>query len=187
MLEALVVIQAIAIIVLLFILFTKNREAQRDYLTGLLNRRPFIRSLERITRRKKGFAVILIDLDEFKPINDTHGHAAGDEVLIGVAKRISSGIRNKDVACRYGGDEFAVIIKASEEKEALHVAERLHEAISCTPHRINDEDFYITVSMGGAYVRPGETIDQLIERADAALYSVKEDGRHGLEFDQKGG
>ncbi len=150
-----------------------------DHLTGLANRRRFERQLEREVARTgrygRPFCLLLIDIDNFKDVNDTFGHEAGDEALRGVANVIQSGTRGIDTGARIGGDEFAVILPETSLELGLEVAERLRSAIAAldAPHGAR-----ISASLGVAELPAcAHTGDELRAAADAALYEAKRSGR----------
>ena len=141
--------------------------ASRDALTGLLNRR----AIE--TGRVSGPAVLFIDLDDFKSVNDRLGHAVGDEVLARVANRIVQQIRPADRAVRLGGDEFLVILADTNgEETAAAVASRIERAVE-TSYQVGPEVVRVGASVGVAYGSPGEDIVDVVARADSAMYEVK--------------
>jgi diguanylate cyclase (GGDEF)-like protein len=158
--------------------------AMRDSLTGLEGRpglrRHFALLQDRLKRLSKGFAIHCLDLDQFKPINDTHGHMAGDKVLSLVSQRLLSTVRETDIAVRLGGDEFAVLqanVNAKAEMQAL--ARRLDKALS-QPFNISGEGASISiavgVSIGSALIGTGDgdaSLEDLIQRADAEMYAQK--------------
>ena len=157
--------------------------ATRDHLTGLLNRREGLRQAgeERTRAHRTGnpLFAMMIDIDRFKRINDAHGHAAGDAVLREVARRMQAGVREYDVLCRYGGEEFLFLTPESGMPQAISVAERLRGFVAEDPVRREEgEPLSVTVSIGVAELAAGETLDSLISRADAALYAAKQDGRN---------
>jgi diguanylate cyclase (GGDEF)-like protein len=157
--------------------------ASRDSLTGLLNRREALQRIgeehSRAGRLYKPLSVILIDIDNFKKINDTYGHAAGDEVLMQISRSIQGGVREYDVVCRYGGEEFLVATVESSLEVAKTVAERLRRAAEDMVLGAGDgRSFRVTISAGVAQCRENESIEQLISRADASLYIAKADGRN---------
>lgn len=157
----------------------KEEFAERDNLTGLLNKRYFYREvnleIEKFKRFGKPFSLLILDIDHFKGINDTHGHLAGDKVLETVAEILVQLARVYDKVARYGGDEFAVILSQMPRKEALIVAERLRQAIE---ERTISYEFgglgHVTVSIGIA-TYPLDALDKigLVQRADQALYVAK--------------
>jgi len=163
------------------------RRANYDELTGLPNRRLFMdrlqQTLERAARHGQCLAVLFIDLDEFKPVNDQYGHQAGDDLLKQVGSRMSMCLRGEDTVARQGGDEFVVMLATvSSEAEALGVAEKLLAALHA-PFQIEDHTVRIGASIGMAlYPQHGDNADTLIERADAAMYAAKSAGRHTVRL-----
>jgi two-component system cell cycle response regulator len=156
--------------------------AMTDSLTGLHNRRFALYQLDRmLTRPGRGVAVMMLDLDHFKRVNDTHGHAVGDEVLRLVARRLRAQLRGGDLLARIGGEEFLVALPDSDGIVALDCAERLRNAIGHDAFRVPGAapPLPVTLSVGIALASPGheETAQSLIDRADAALYGAKADGR----------
>lgn len=168
--------------------------AYRDPLTGLSNRRWFQDqaeiALERCQRHQTLLAVMLIDLDNFKEINDTHGHSIGDKVLITIANRLKSALRQTDSiahaqvdTARYGGDEFIVLLE--DIKQISDMDKAAQRVVNEVREPMYSEDFVITpsCSMGIAfYPSDGDTIATLIRRADIALYRVKDTGRNDFQF-----
>jgi len=159
--------------------------AVTDALTGMYNRRYLESHFERISSRlaeaHKSVSALVIDIDHFKNVNDTHGHDIGDEVLRGIAKRIHSNLRGFDTAVRYGGEEFVVLLPDAPVASAAAAAERLCKSISSAnvPVSITAAGLPITASVGVASVVAGEVdLDELIRRADAALYEAKKSGRN---------
>ena len=140
-----------------------------DQLTGLANRRGALRWLETL---QPGSLVVLVDVDHFKRVNDVHGHATGDEVLVAVAGRLRAAVREGDVAVRWGGEEFLVLLRDADEAEWPLVAERLRAAVAAT-----GREPPVTASVGGAAVCDGEDWEAALARADAALYDAKAAGR----------
>ena len=132
---------------------------------------------------------MMIDIDFFKKVNDTYGHASGDAVLRGVAAIIKSTLRESDIPSRYGGEEFAVLLPYTHLKEAEIVGERLRKAIESSPIPINDENsdiksINVTISMGLAEYDSKESGEELFERADKALYEAKKGGRNRVCVNQ---
>ena len=159
--------------------------AQRDELTRLLNRREFQRILseewERSVRFKRPFALVMVDIDHFKKINDTHGHQVGDEVLRHVASLLAGQVRTVDRVARYGGEEFALIMIETDDKEAAEHIRRLGVLLADLPCMVEDKNLTVAVtlsagvadSMGGA-----SNAAALVESADKALYAAKKAGRN---------
>lgn len=157
--------------------------AVTDSLTGLHNRRYALYQLDRlIAQAKRGVAVMMLDLDHFKRINDTHGHPAGDHVLRLVARRLRAQLRGGDLLARIGGEEFLVALPDASRAQAMECAERLRSAIGATPFKVSDTmpPLTVTISAGlalSAQPHVGDTAQDLIDRADGALYGSKSDGR----------
>lgn len=162
-----------------------GRLAVLDELTQLYNRRAFMEALtlelEHTGRRDTACALMFVDLDHFKNVNDTYGHQAGDEVLQQVARRLEAAVRDADVVGRYGGEEFCVIIPEVELDLALAAGERLRRAISNDQFSIlNNEKIQLTTSVGIAWRPPGNLVGpkELIQVADQAMYHAKRYGRN---------
>jgi two-component system cell cycle response regulator len=156
-----------------------------DQLTGLHNRRYMTRHLDNLVatagRSNKPLAFLILDIDYFKSVNDGHGHDIGDEVLKEFATRISANVRGIDLACRYGGEEFVVVMPDTDMGLAFSIAERLRKSIETTPVVISRAPgrLNITISIGIASTQgAGDTADALLHRADQALYSAKRNGRN---------
>ncbi|CAH0267875.1 PleD family two-component system response regulator [Roseomonas sp. CECT 9278] len=155
--------------------------AVTDALTGLRNRRYVRRHLDGLLRSGSSVAVLLLDVDRFKPLNDRHGHAAGDVALKVVADTLREHLRAVDVVARYGGEEFMVVMASAGEEEAGAVAERLRAAIADRPIVLPGLVLALTVSIGTAITRGATSADRLVAAADAALYRAKEGGRNRVE------
>jgi len=155
--------------------------AVTDWLTSLHNHsysRYFLgEALDRAKAENSALCVIMADMDNFKDINDSHGHLAGDRVLKIAAARMLSGARNDDEICRYGGEEFLFILQNTEIAEAKEVAERVRAHIGSNAVQARNEEIKISLSLGVAQAREGDSVDTLIDRADAALYGAKLAGR----------
>ena len=156
-----------------------------DQLTGLHNRRYMARHLDNLIsaagRSGKPLAFLILDIDYFKAVNDGHGHDIGDEVLKEFANRIAANIRGIDLACRYGGEEFVVVMPETEVSLAFAIAERLRKSIETNPIEISRAPgrLNITISIGIAGSEgQSDTADALLHRADQALYSAKRTGRN---------
>lgn len=157
--------------------------AERDSLTGLFNRHRFQTELERVftesERRQSQGALLFFDLDEFKYINDTFGHRAGDTMLIRVAGAISALVRRNEVVARLGGDEFAVLMPDANETQATQLAERIIRTVSQLPFRFEQQNLRLTTSLGIAlYPQHGSATEELVARADAAMYQAKDAGKN---------
>ena len=157
--------------------------AERDALTGLYNRHRFQQELARTMletdRVQTQCAVMFFDLDEFKTINDSYGHRAGDALLIRVAGEIGALVRRNEVLARLGGDEFAILLPAVQGKEAEMLADRVVRAIAQIPFRFEGQNLRLTTSLGIAYY-PGQAADadDLVARADIAMYQAKDAGKN---------
>ena len=157
--------------------------AETDDLTGLLNVRGFALAANRLfaqaARHGRATSVLMIDSDNLKSVNDGYGHAAGDQLLRHLAQAIQAELRFTDVAARYGGDEFIVLLPDPPAKGALEVGERIRNRIAGAPVRIDSRELVTSVSIGIAcYPEDGATLDALAAHADGALYSAKQDGRN---------
>jgi diguanylate cyclase (GGDEF)-like protein/PAS domain S-box-containing protein len=158
--------------------------AHHDTTTGLANRAKFTEYIEKNLKKYPKHILMLIDLDFFKEVNDTFGHPVGDEVLKSVARRLRRCVREKDMVCRFGGDEFAIILNDIENLEdvAQVMAKRIVESIG-KPYRILDHEITIGVSIGMSTIKDDDSqLVQAMKRADAALYAVKHRGRNGYQF-----
>jgi two-component system cell cycle response regulator len=160
-------------------------QATHDFLTQLLNRAGIMDALEqelnRSDRNQGVFSVILADIDHFKQINDTYGHAAGDQVLREVAARMKASLRSYDVAGRYGGEEFLVIVPDCDEAAALRVAEKMRNAVCSTPIQILGADRTTSISLGVSTRSEPTSADALLSGADTALYQAKSFGRNCVQ------
>ncbi len=161
-----------------------NREllvlSNTDKLTGIANRRLFQQHLDELNRvfqhEKKSFSVLLIDIDFFKKVNDTFGHAVGDLVLQKLAEILAASARPEDHVARYGGEEFVVLLPNTDIDTALHIAQQLNQTV-----RQSDWPEIgggLTISVGAATYNADSTVDSIIEYADQALYSSKRNGRN---------
>jgi diguanylate cyclase (GGDEF)-like protein len=169
------------------------RSGVTDFLTGWHNRRYFHNRLReelaRAERTGKALACLMIDIDNFKEINDRFGHLAGDEALKEVARRAEAEIRAGDTGARFGGDEFAILLAGAETMHALKLAERIHNGVGSTPIRVHGgAHVTVTLSIGLATARPQPRshdykvlAERLIAEADAALYRAKSGGRNRVE------
>lgn len=159
-----------------------------DPLTELYNagyfRDALAQEIERTERSFISTALLMIDLDHFKRVNDVYGHEAGNQVLKQVARLIVHNTRKLDIQCRYGGEEFAVILPSIEPRMAIAVAERLHQAIASTVVMIEGTKLDITASMGLAMYQAGSMVkmEAFIKEADSYLYRAKNSGRNQLLY-----
>jgi len=156
-----------------------------DPLTGLYNRRYALQHLSTISARAAAegtpFSILMMDLDEFKSVNDLYGHAAGDDVLCEFSRRLQENVRGIDLVARIGGEEFFVAMPGTSAKQAALVAERLRHAIETRPFKVHDADdpVHVTISIGVAASDVSQTSSrQIMKNADTALYSAKNNGRN---------
>ncbi len=158
-----------------------------DPLTGIHNRGYLMKrgdeEFERVRRNARPLGCIMIDLDNFKRVNDTRGHIAGDSVLIAVAERLKNGVRPYDVVGRFGGEEFMVLLPDTSFEQNVIVANRLCELIWKTPFELDGESLPVTVSLGVAcFTKADRSLNDLINRADEGLYKAKADGRNRVSW-----
>lgn len=163
-----------------------EQEAMVDPLTGLANRRALMQSAERALEESaqsgQPFSLWVLDVDHFKRVNDTWGHAVGDEVLKLVASRIRAVLRERDLCARYGGEEFAVILPGVDRLVAAMAAERSRESVAALALPYGDEFVRVTVSIGAAtWPADGETLEELLAVADQRLYAAKSAGRNRVD------
>lgn len=151
-----------------------------DTLTGVASRAFILARAKKQIEEKpqQAFSVIFADIDHFKKINDSHGHAVGDEVLKAVCQRMMHELREKDLVGRLGGEEFLILVPQVGISAALIVAERLRERLMQSPIHSHDQTIPVTMSFGVAEWQPPETLDDLVARADQALYDAKHAGRN---------
>jgi diguanylate cyclase (GGDEF)-like protein len=162
-----------------------GEQASRDFLTGLLNRGAILRALEQEMRRsqreRSPFAVVLIDLDHFKDVNDSHGQLVGDEVLREFARRVNSCLRPYDHVGRFGGEEFLILLPGMKDESAERIDE-LHRQITQDPFMCGDTELRISCSFGVAWFRSELiTTEALLDLADQALYAAKALGQNRVE------
>jgi diguanylate cyclase (GGDEF)-like protein len=180
-----------------FILLAKEKAdmklfiaATYDQMTGIYNRGSFIGNAAALislcARKERPVSLLLIDLDHFKMINDTHGHQVGDIVLKEFAQTIKSRLRKYDLFGRYGGEEFVILLPETDSETAYEIAERLRDGIEHSTVDMSGGISY-TISIGGVSIIPnqGTTIEMLFDLTDKALYQAKEKGRNRVEFDRR--
>ena len=162
-------------------------EILTDALTGITNRKGFMQRIEQsmsqIPHELAGFTVMMVDIDKFKEINDTYGHLIGDKVIRFIASTLKEQVKGKDAVARFGGDEYVVMLLDSELQGAEIVAENIRLIVEKTRIKRNETGAPIgrvTVSIGIAQYQPGESVIQLLNRADAALYQSKNKGRNQI-------
>ncbi len=160
--------------------------ALRDPLTETGNRIAMEQTLKRevdIARRNlQPLSVLMVDIDHFKLINDTHGHIVGDQALKAVASALKDSLRNVDMVFRYGGEEFMVLLSNTSREAASMVGERLRLAVLGIQYLVENRAIELSVSLGCASLLPGESMDSLLRRADNALYVSKREGRNRLSI-----
>jgi diguanylate cyclase (GGDEF)-like protein len=165
---------------------TATQSALRDPLTGAGNRIAMDQALQReieLSRRHlQPLSVLMLDIDHFKQVNDTHGHSTGDVVLKAVAALIKNQLRNVDMVFRYGGEEFLILLSNTCREAAAMVGERLRFAAQSEEYLADGHTIVLTVSLGCSTLLPGESAESLLRRADSALYVAKREGRNRLEM-----
>ncbi|MCP4690994.1 MAG: diguanylate cyclase [Desulfobacterales bacterium] len=165
-----------------------KEEASTDGLTGVFNRLTFDRYIqdlvEKNTVKKTPFAMLIIDIDDFKKVNDAYGHQTGDSILVSMTRKCKEAIRGDDFLGRYGGEEFVVLLPGASLKNAIKKGRQICKIVAATKYKyvVNDEDagitLRVTVSIGVSAYRKGDTVGSVIERADKALYLAKESGKN---------
>jgi diguanylate cyclase (GGDEF)-like protein len=161
--------------------------AQHDFLTGLPNRMllndRLTQAIASAHRHRQSLAVLFLDVDRFKHINDSLGHAIGDQLLKSIARRLVACVRSSDTVSRQGGDEFVVLLsEVARAEDAALSADKILAAVSA-PHRIDHQDLHVTVSVGiGVYPDDGTDAETLLKNADSALFRAKANGRGNHQF-----
>jgi diguanylate cyclase (GGDEF)-like protein len=157
-------------------------QATLDSLTELPNRRGFdllaAQAMHEAQREPKPLSALLLDLDHFKALNDTYGHLAGDQVLIGFARDLESCLRHSDIVCRWGGEEFIVLLKDTDGETGLMIAEKIRQHVQDQRYAYNDKQLQLTVSIGVTTLQTDDTLHTLLSRADHAMYRAKQAGRN---------
>jgi len=160
------------------------RSAFQDPLTQVMNRASLEQALPReislAQRHRAALSLLIIDVDHFKGINDTHGHLVGDEILVKIASTVRSCLRSTDLVYRYGGDEFVVCLPSTRLGAAVDVAERIRASVNRQPSGL--DDVTLSVTIGATEVGESCVLDTLFERADSALYEAKRRGRNCVEY-----
>ncbi|OXR33403.1 GGDEF domain-containing protein [Pseudomonas umsongensis] len=161
-----------------------TQSALRDPLTDTGNRiamdQTLQREIELARRHMQPLSLLMLDIDHFKRVNDTHGHSAGDDVLKAVAASIKNQLRNVDMVFRYGGEEFLILLSNTSREAAALVGERLRCAAQAEDYPADGHTVELTVSLGCSTLLPGESAESLLRRADSALYVAKREGRNRL-------
>lgn len=173
----------------LLMLLKLYRESTVDPLTELINRRVLLRQASQEQKKSaedlQPFSVMMFDLDRFKRINDYHGHAVGDQVLVTVARIMKQELRSTDIIARFGGEEFVAVLPGVSLGEATQIAHRVAHSIRHTAIPLNDgENLYVTSSIGVTQYKTDENIEQTLKRADDLLYQAKASGRDKVVDDQ---
>ncbi|AZD06854.1 GGDEF domain protein [Pseudomonas chlororaphis] len=157
-------------------------QATLDSLTGLPNRRGFdllaAQAMLEAQREPKPLTALLLDLDHFKRLNDTYGHLAGDQVLSGFARHLESCLRQSDIVCRWGGEEFIVLLKDTDSATARKIAEKIRLLIEQQRYAYEGKNMRLTVSIGVTTLQADDTLHSLLSRADHAMYRAKQTGRN---------
>jgi len=161
-----------------------TQSALRDPLTNTGNRiamdQTLQREIEMSRRHLQPLSLLMLDIDHFKQVNDSHGHGVGDEVLKSVAESIKRQLRNVDMVFRYGGEEFLILLSNTTRESAAMVGERLRFATQSEEYIVDGKLIDLTVSLGCSTLLPGESAESLVRRADSALYVAKREGRNRL-------
>lgn len=160
-----------------------EQKANRDGLTGLYNRQHFDQEAARLfahcQRHAEPLAMLLFDLDDFKPVNDRYGHAAGDRVLRGIAAAVSAGLRRDEMLFRLGGDEFGLLLPAANAQQVAHVAQRIVHAVAALSFDFDGDTARVGCSLGSAHFpQDATTLPDLLRRADQAMYAAKRRGKN---------
>jgi diguanylate cyclase (GGDEF)-like protein len=162
-----------------------EEKASRDTMTGMLNRETFFAALEGSRHKSERGALLIIDADHFKKINDSFGHLTGDTALLEIAAAISRAVRAGDVLGRIGGEEFAAFLVGANEKEAIRVSERIRREVELIRFKPMDERIVpLTVSIGGTTCAFDANVSELMRAADKRLYEAKSRGRNLAIFDE---
>ena len=165
-----------------------EHQATHDVLTGFLNRgalfKLFHNEMERTRRSRSPLGLLMIDIDHFKTINDAYGHLAGDDVLRQVAQRITESTRPYDIAGRYGGEEFLLVLPGCDGEHTLSCAERIRTNIQSRPFRINESEITVSISLGATVATDdcAHLETEMLSVADEALYEAKHQGRNRTVF-----
>lgn len=155
-----------------------HRQASTDGLTGLANRRTFDRTLSQLRQSGQQFGLLMIDADHFKHVNDRYGHDVGDQVLAHLSQIVTTSCRGSDVVCRYGGEEFAVLMPMVTDAQLARCAARICQAVVSQPFNASTTELVLTVSIGGAICRQQDDCATLVTCADKRLYEAKRNGRN---------
>jgi diguanylate cyclase (GGDEF)-like protein len=161
-----------------------TEKSRRDHMTGFLNRESFFGELDAYRRRNDGGALLIIDADHFKLINDRHGHLVGDDALSAISAAIGRGVRAGDLIGRIGGEEFATLLFGATREEAIQVAERIRHEVERIVFRPENKGVtQLTVSIGGTQFVSSASVSEHMRAADRQLYEAKHSGRNRTVFD----
>jgi diguanylate cyclase (GGDEF)-like protein len=153
-----------------------------DGLTGLANRRDIMEKISRegtrSQRHQHPFTVLMVNVDDFKKVNETYGYNSGDDVLVEIARVLRSCVRNEDICARWGGEEFLILLPETNTENSLPVAKKVLESISMTEFKANKPGIYITVSIGVCEHNPDQTVHECISRVNQALLQAKKEGKN---------
>lgn len=157
--------------------------AHKDFLTKVYNRRYFFQEIESFYKEKVPFAIAMLDIDNFKKINDTHGHDVGDSVIVALANLLRRSTKGADLVSRFGGEEFCVALRDVDKKQAIGFFAKLRKNIADLSLNIGGKKIGFTVSIGVSFSDNESDIERLINRADSALYRAKNSGKNRVEID----
>lgn len=160
-----------------------DKKVRHDNLTGVLARETFLQEVEANTLENEQNALLLIDADFFKRINDTHGHAVGDKALVIITDVLQKGIRSSDRLGRVGGEEFAIYLHNTDRKTAIMVAERLVKSVKEASSRLSKYDIDLSISIGAVVYKDNIILPKLLKKADELLYRAKANGRNRVEHE----
>jgi diguanylate cyclase (GGDEF)-like protein len=153
-----------------------------DGMTGLANRRDIMEKIDREATRSqrhgRPFTILLVNVDDFKKVNDTYGYNSGDDVLVEIARVLMSCIRNEDICARWGGEEFVILLPETSSENSLPVANKVLEAMCMTEFKANKPGIHITVSIGICEHNPSQTVHECITRLNQALLHAKQGGKN---------
>lgn len=154
------------------------RKASRDQMTGLLNRESFLAQIDVLRLMPAAGALLIIDVDHFKRVNDSYGHSVGDDALVRIAAAINAAIRRGDLVGRIGGEEFGAFLVGADAEEAQRVGQRLRQAVEALDFRVGSRCVALSVSVGGAVAKGEPALADLFRKADGLLYQAKNAGRN---------
>ncbi|MDA8413243.1 MAG: GGDEF domain-containing protein [Desulfobacteraceae bacterium] len=159
-----------------------NLASRIDGMTGLANRRDIMEKINREAtrshRHQRTFSILLVNIDDFRKVNDIYGYNAGDDVLVEIARVLMSCVRNEDICARWGGDEFMILLPETGTMESLPVAKKVLEALSMTEFKANKPGIHITVSIGVCEHDPAQSVQECISRVHQALLHAKSGGKN---------